>query len=245
MAATRPLAQAAHEHRWHREPDGRHDGAFVLSSSDAVLYHRGVGRAVVLIAGLGFVACACGTTVITAQPGYEWCVEVQTPKGSVSDPAVFNVFIAEPETNLDPEGCLCFSAAEDALLETGSDAELLGQPLPAGYEALRDELVEAARLRCTQLALGHEPPLMYTSCLSVETSLPHRGDGAGCTICIETGVWSGSEQEVECPPGLGDATAGASGTSTGETTTTAEATTTGHASVDETGMIDGSGEGLL
>ena len=79
---------------------------------------------------------------------------------------------------------------------------------------------------------------MYTSCLSVDTSLPHRGDGTGCTICIATGVWSGSEKEVECTPGVGDATAGTSDTSM------VEATTTGYASVDETGVSDGSGFGL-
>lgn len=195
--------------------------------------------------GLGLVACACGTTVITAQPGREWCIEVQTPKGSVSDPTELDVFIAEPETNLDPQGCLCFSAAEDALLETGSDTEALGQPWPAGYEDLRDELIEAARLRCTQLALAQEPPLMYTDCLSVDVSLPYRSAIPSCTICVETGVWNGSEKEVECPPGLGDATAGGPDTSTGEASTTAGLTTTGQASVDETGMIDGSGDGLL
>lgn len=195
---------------------------------------------VVSIEGLALAVftCACGTTVITPEPGHEWCVDVQGPQGSVSDPTALDLFIAEPGTNTDPEGCLCFTAAEDQILDEGSDAEALAQPLPAGYEALRDELIEAARLRCTELALTYEPPLMYTNCLSVGVSLPHRGDGAGCTICVETGVWSGKEKEVECPPGLGDATGGTPGTST------AEATTTGHASLDETGASDSSGFGL-
>lgn len=187
---------------------------------------------------LAILACACGTTIIAPQPGHEWCVETQTPMGSVSNPASFDVFIAEPDTGQDPAGCLCFTAAEDGILEEGSDAEKAGLPLPAGYEVLRDELVEAARLRCTELALAEEPPLMHTSCLSTTVSLPFRGDGAGCTICIETGVWSGTQKEVECPPGLEDVTAGEPGTST------AEATSTGAASLDETGASDSAGFGL-
>ena len=107
--------------------------------------------------GLALVAfaLACGTTVITPQPGHEWCVEVQTPMGSVSDPIDFNIFIAEPDTNTDPEGCLCFTAAEDQILEEGAVAEQSGQPLPAGYEALRDELIEAARLFTMYGARAH------------------------------------------------------------------------------------------
>lgn len=200
-----------------------------------------VRHTIVLAESLGLsltIFCACGSTVITAQPGCEWCMEVQTPRGSVSNPAVLDVFITEPDTGTDPAGCLCFSAAEDQILESGAEAEQGGQPVPAGYEALRDELVEAARLRCTELALAEEPPLMHTNCLSVGTSLPHRGDGAGCTICVETGVWNGTQREVDCPPGLDDVTAGEPGTST------SGATTTGFASADETSASDSSGFGL-
>jgi hypothetical protein len=201
-----------------------------------------VAQAVVIIEGLGLslaiFGCACGTTVIAQQPGHEWCMDVQSPAGSVSDPDNLDQDIAEPDTSTDPSGCLCFSAAEDQVLQEGTLAEQSGQPLPAGYEELRDKLIEAARARCTQIALEREPPLMYTNCLSADVSLPHPGDGAGCTICIEAGVWNGSEMEVECPPGLEDATAGGPGTST------SEATTTGYASVDETGASDSSGFGL-
>jgi len=196
----------------------------------------------VIVEGLGLslalLACACGTTVIVPQPGHEWCMDVQDPVGSVSDPTDLDQGIVEPDTFTDPRGCLCFTAAEDQLLEQGASAEHMGQPWPAGYEALRDELVEAARARCTQLALEDEPPLMYTDCLSADVSLPYPSDGVGCTICIEAGVWNGSEKEVECPPGLEDATVGAPGT------TTTEATATGYASVDETGANDSSGFGL-
>lgn len=201
-----------------------------------------VEHAVVIVEGfslsLAIFACACGTTVITAQPGHEWCVETQTPLGNVSNPAVLDQAIADPDTGMDPRGCRCFTAEEDQILEDGTNAEQFGQPLPAGYEVLRDELVEIARVRCSQIAVEKEPPLMHTNCLSVEVSLPYRTDGAGCTICIETGVWSGSQREVDCPPGLGDATAGESATST------VGATTTGSASVDETGASDSSGFGL-
>jgi hypothetical protein len=201
-----------------------------------------VERAVVIVERLGLslavLACACGTTIITPQPGHEWCMEVQSPQGSVSDPTTLDQSITDPDTGTDPEGCLCFTAQEDQILDEGSDAEALAEPLPAGYEDLRDDLIEVARLRCTELALANEPPLMHTDCLSVGVSLPYRGDGAACTICIETGVWSGSKKEVECPPGLGDGTGGTPGTST------AEATTTGNATLDETGASDSSGFGL-
>jgi hypothetical protein len=201
-----------------------------------------VGRAGLLLAALGL---GCGTTIITPQPGYEWCVEVQNPAGSVSNPANLNLEILDPDTSMDPRGCLCFSAAEDQLLDEGTDAEQMGNPLPAGYEDLRDELIAAARVRCTTIALEIEPPLMYTNCLSADVSLPYPvGDSATCSICIEVGVWSGNEKEVECPPGLGDGTAGASGTSTGGDTNLTQASTPGSVSVDDTGTGDSSGSGL-
>lgn len=187
---------------------------------------------------LAVCTCACGTTVIAPQPGHEWCVEVQGPRGSVSDPVNFDQSIAEPDTDMDPRGCLCFTAAEDQILQEGTDAEQSGQPPPAEYEELRGEIISTARVRCAELAVELEPPLMYTNCLSAAVSLPYASDGAGCTICIEAGVWDGSEKEVECPPWLEDATAGALGTST------MDATTMGYSSVDETGANDSSGFGL-
>jgi hypothetical protein len=190
------------------------------------------GRIGLVLAALAF---GCGTTIITPQPGYEWCVEVQNPAGSVSDPTDLNQLIVDPDTSMDPRGCLCFNSAEDQILQDGTEAELVGNPLPAGYEDLRDELVAAARLRCTELAVEREPPLMYTNCLSADVSLPYRvSDSATCTICIEVGVWSGNEKEVECPPGLEDGTGGASGSTAGGTSSS-EATTMGGASLDETG----------
>lgn len=183
---------------------------------------------------LPIFAWACGSTVVVAQPGYQWCVEVQNPAGSVSDPTALDQTITDPETGMDPKGCLCFTAAEDQLLQEGKAAEQLGQPFPAGYEALREELVAAARLRCTEIALENEPPLMHTSCLSAATSVPYAIDGGACTICVEAGVWNGSEKEVECPPGLEDATRGELGTST------IDVATTGNASADETSAGDGS-----
>jgi hypothetical protein len=200
-----------------------------------------VGRAVVIIEGLGLslavFGIACGTTVITAQPGREWCVEVQSPFGSAMEPDNLNVQIVEGDL-MDPRGCRCFSAADEQILDDGSHAEQMGDPLPAGYEPLRDELVEAARLRCSELAIEDEPPLMYTNCLSAGISLPYPSPDASCTICVETGVWSGSEHEVECPPGLEGATAYVPGTST------EDPTISGTSSLDETGSSDGSGFGL-
>jgi len=194
-----------------------------------------------IVEGLGLslavFGCACGTTVITAQPGREWCVEVQDPEGSSTDPTVLDQQIVEPDF-MDPRGCRCFSLAQEQLLEDGALAEQTGNPLPAGYESLRDQLIDAARLRCSELAIETEPPLMYTSCLSASVSLPYPNPNGSCAICVETGVWSGSEHEVECPPGLGDPTVGVPETSTGEVTTT------GHASVDETSASDSSGFGL-
>lgn len=187
---------------------------------------------------LAVCTCACGTTVIAPQPGHEWCVEVQGPRGSVSDPESFDQFIVDPDTGMDPRGCLCFSTADDHTLDAGLEAEQSGAPLPAGYEDLREQIVAAARLRCTEAALASEPPLMYTDCLSADVSLPYRPpNSANCTICIQADVWSGSQQEVDCPPGLEDATAGGPGTSAAETTK-------GNASADETGASDSSGAGL-
>ena len=159
---------------------------------------------------LAVFACACGTTVITPQPGHEWCVEVQGPVGSATDPTNLLVGIVEPDLT-DPRGCRCFSAAEDQLLDDGAHAEQGGDPLPAGYEALRDELVAAARVRCSELAVEEEPPLMYTNCLSAPVSLPYRHEDASCIVCVEAGVWGGSKHEVECPAGLESATADAPG----------------------------------
>lgn len=196
-------------------------------------------RTVVESLGLWLVAlgCACGTTVIAPQPGYEWCVEVQGPVGSATDPTNLLVGIVEPDLT-DPRGCRCFSAAEDQLLDDGAHAEQGGDPLPAGYEALRDELVAAARVRCSELAVEEEPPLMYTNCLSAPVSLPYRHEDASCIVCVEAGVWGGSKHEVECPAGLESATADAPGTSTGDLTTT------GRSSLDETGSSDESGAGF-
>lgn len=201
-----------------------------------------VGRVGLVLGALGL---GCGTTIITPQPGHEWCVEVQNPAGSVSNPANLNLEILDPDTGMDPRGCLCFSAAEDQLLDEGTNAEQLGNPLPAGYEDLRDELIAAARVRCTTIALESEPPLMYTDCLSADVSLPYPVSGsATCTICIEVGVWSGNEKEVECPPGLEDGTAGAPGTSTAGDTSSTQASTAGSVSADDTGTGDSSGPGL-
>jgi hypothetical protein len=86
-------------------------------------------------------------------------------------------------------------------------------------------------------ALGNEPPLMHTSCLSAATSVPYAIDGGACIICIEAGVWNGSEKEVECPPGLEDATRGELGTST------IDVATTGNASADEDSAGDSSEDG--
>lgn len=194
-----------------------------------------------IVEGLVLVAfvCACGTTVITPQPGHEWCMEVQGPLGSVSEPNSLDQQITEPDTFMEPRGCLCVTEAEEHLLREGRHAEQLDLPLPEGYQPLRDELGDAARVRCTQLALEHEPPLMYTNCLSADVSSPFPGDGVACTICLETEVWSGNQEEVECPPGLEEATASVPGTST------TDAESTGAASLDETGASDGSGFGLF
>lgn len=138
---------------------------------------EGVERSVVIEAiglSLAVCTCACGTTVIAPQPGHEWCVEVQGPRGSVSDPESFDQSIVDPDTGMDPRGCLCFSTADDHTLDAGLEAEQSGAPLPAGYEDLREQIVAAARLRCTEAALASEPPLMYTDCLSADVSLPYR-----------------------------------------------------------------------
>lgn len=200
-----------------------------------------VRTAVVEALGLWLVAlgCACGTTVIAPQPGYEWCVEVQNPHGNASDPTALTQAITDPVTGDDPRGCLCFSDADDQILQDGIAAEQQGDPLPASYVELRDDLVVAARVRCSEIAAESEPTLMYSDCLSADVSVPYTlSDSATCIICIEAGVWTGSERQVECPAGLEDATAGVADTST------ADATTTGSASVDETGTSDGSGFGL-
>lgn len=197
-----------------------------------VVYAEAIGLTLAVLVG------ACGTTVIVPQPGRQWCVEVQSPSGSVSDPTALNQVIVDPKTGMDPRGCLCFTAAQDQALEDGKNAEQLGQPLPPGYEDLRDELIAAARVRCTEIAVAAEPPLMYTNCLSVDTSLPYAIEDAACTVCVEAGVWNGGQHEVECPPGLEGTTAAELGTST------MDAATTGNASLDETGTGDGSGFGL-